>query len=406
MQKINILNYGMYGAINVGDEMIAASFVQYTKERIPSSDITLLTMSPKKTIKFINNKLDYKTVKLIPFKLNFIIKVVKLIRTIRKNEVIIIGGGGLFQDQYSANLPSGALFIAGLGKLMNKKVYILGTGAGPIKRKWLSKIMKDILENVDLVSVRDHESMAFLKKLEVENSNVYRTGDLVPLYNFNSHVPFKIESERKILTFILRKWKGLNPEKLAELTSNLVRNSYTVHFLCYEKMSDELLAQEIISKVKCNNEFVKIISPTDIDDVLTSLQESSLVVSMRLHGCILSNSLRIPLIPVYYESKILEYSKLVNLDNVMISTENLSNDLLDFLLDYNSKYKNIKKKVEDSFEILKINSRKGYDLIFNDINNNESVKKIHKFQLFCNLYKLFVFTYASKIFKKINLSRK
>ena len=66
-----------------------------------------------------------------------------------------------------------------LAKLFNKPVMVYANGIGPINRKINRFLTRKILNQVDLITLRDKDSRIFLKELDVENDNIYVTADPV-----------------------------------------------------------------------------------------------------------------------------------------------------------------------------------------------------------------------------------
>ena len=86
---------------------------------------------------------------------------------------LVLCGGGYFGDSGSPSLKWSVrnyfrhFLIAELAILLNKKVYILGTGVGPISSPFLRKRLRRIADAAQCIVVRDQEASRFLKEIGV-----------------------------------------------------------------------------------------------------------------------------------------------------------------------------------------------------------------------------------------------
>jgi len=103
---------------------------------------------------------------------------VKSLRTFLASELIIIGGGGLFFDHPQSNeYLLQLLNKIRWGKRLGKKVALLGVGVGPIHCDDTPRALKQALEKVDLICVREERSKSLLLKVGLTKSTVNVTED-------------------------------------------------------------------------------------------------------------------------------------------------------------------------------------------------------------------------------------
>lgn len=65
-----------------------------------------------------------------------------------------------------------------LGKLLNKKVILLGSSIEPFKDKWFEFLGKYILDKPDLITLREELSYEYMRSIGVKNPALYVTADL------------------------------------------------------------------------------------------------------------------------------------------------------------------------------------------------------------------------------------
>ena len=140
-----IIISGYYGFNNTGDEAILKSMIGAFKEKIPQIKITVLSHNPLQTsqtyqVKAINR-----------------LNLIDIMRCLRDTNLFISGGGGLLQD--STGKGWSIFYYLGLilaAKIAKVPVMIYAQGIGPVNRQINKKLIKWILNKVDLITVRDN----------------------------------------------------------------------------------------------------------------------------------------------------------------------------------------------------------------------------------------------------------
>src|SRR5438105_835314 len=103
---MNILIAGYYGFGNVGDELILSSILMEIGKRYPSSRITVLSADPERTHRFHGVSSVRRWSPLA------------VVRAIWKADVLVVGGGGLLQDQTSSRSLAYYLGLVALARLL------------------------------------------------------------------------------------------------------------------------------------------------------------------------------------------------------------------------------------------------------------------------------------------------
>ncbi|MGQ9512171.1 polysaccharide pyruvyl transferase CsaB [Thermodesulfitimonas sp.] len=157
---------GYYGFGNCGDEAMLFAIVTQLRRRIPAVELVVLSQQPAATARdFGVRAIDRRDFALIW-------------RELRDADLLLSGGGSLFQDVTS---PRSVFYYAAIilmAWLRGKKICLYGQGVGPLNR-WVSRLLvKKVVELADLVTVRDPGSLQELRSLGVRRP-VHVTADPV-----------------------------------------------------------------------------------------------------------------------------------------------------------------------------------------------------------------------------------
>ena len=193
MVKVAISGY--YGFKNFGDEAILSVLVKHLKS-LNNVDITVFSSDTDYTSK------TYSVNAVKRFDLKNVIK------TIQDSDVLISGGGSLLQDVTSVKSVVYYSLIIALGLLFNKKVIIFAQGIGPLNKKLSQFIVRNLLKNCSLVTVRDEKSLALLRNWGI-NTNLVCD----PIYSLDVMQEFR----ENTIGVQLREFKTMNYNLLHKL---------------------------------------------------------------------------------------------------------------------------------------------------------------------------------------------
>lgn len=186
---MKILISGYYGYKNIGDEAILSCILGDLRKQIPNLDITIASDDPQYTENLHKTKSVGRN------------DLVALVKEIEKVDLIILGGGGLFQDhdrmkihhlfQRGVDSPTRYLIVPLIAKIMNKKLIYYAHGVGPLFSKEAIDIVKFAYNLPDLITVRDSYSFHLLSSLGIKTEKLYLTAD--PVFGIASCSSQKIE---------------------------------------------------------------------------------------------------------------------------------------------------------------------------------------------------------------------
>ena len=309
---------GYYGFGNMGDDSLLTCIIDELRQVDPDVKITVFAKNPSKIRKTFGVRAVNR------------FSVLGMISALRHSKLLINGGGNLLQNSTSNRSLFYYLFVMRLAKHYNNKIMIYANGIGPIKGEKNLNSVKEALNDCDLVTLREDDSMALVKELGVTKPVVLRTADPV----------FRMKTAGKNRIALMRKNIGLDADK-------------KYFAISLRRMDDDVCGMEKIAKlIKVINEkygylpvFVpmqpKYDSPTcrkvaelsGLDykeianvaggELLGLLSDMEFALSMRLHTLIYACAAKVPPIGFLYDMKIAAFLKTVDSDSVLDSDWNL-----------------------------------------------------------------------------------
>ena len=154
MKRIVISGYYGYG--NTGDEAVLSGICATLKEIGVDAQITVISADPARTVR------EHPGTKAIgrfaPWRVT---------RAIVGADLVISGGGSLFQDATSARSPYYYLSVPRVAQMLRRKTMIYAQGVGPLNRPAIRKAVARAFNRTDLITVRDEDSRALLREIGV-----------------------------------------------------------------------------------------------------------------------------------------------------------------------------------------------------------------------------------------------
>jgi len=311
----NVLISGYYGFNNIGDE----AMIETISALLAKKDCSLIVLSsnPEKT-KELYNVQAYNR-----FKLSEIIK------AIRKADILVSGGGTLFQDITSKKSIWYYLGILRIAQFFRKKICVAYQGLGPIDTKLYRRMTKHILnkKNVRLVALRDNQAIEYAKELGIKENKISFSSDMI----FMMQPPAKERCEKilkdnvhnlkdgeKLIGFSIREWKDKDrTDALAEVADKLVEKyNARIVFFPFHKPKDAEISKIIMHKMK--HEDMTALMPNRYlpSEILGTMGMMDVNIGVRLHSLVFSAVMNVPTIGISYDPKIDGFLEMLNLEPV------------------------------------------------------------------------------------------
>lgn len=294
-ERDGVLICGAYGKGNRGDNAILSAIVEQLNHVDPEMPITVLSRDPKET----------RVVASVPAVYTF--RPLKSRKILKKSKLYISGGGTLMQDATSTRSLLYYLFSIKQAKKAGCKVMLYGCGIGPIDKKNNRRRTAKVLnECADVICVRDHYSLEFLKELGVTKPKIHLTADpalLTHAENSNYLHLCGLEPTASYALFSLRPWAGYREEDMVRAAEYVYKTHKLIPILyCMEPGRDLAVAKSLSSKLTCPHKVLE--AGEQGEQILCLISRMSLVVSMRLHTLIFAAGQGIPLVGLVYDPKV------------------------------------------------------------------------------------------------------
>ncbi|MEA4814741.1 MAG: polysaccharide pyruvyl transferase CsaB [Oscillospiraceae bacterium] len=292
---------GAYGRGNSGDDAILEAITCELRSIDPDMPIHVLSRDPMQT------KLQCRCGAVYTF------NILRWIMLMCKSRLYINGGGSLIQDITSSRSLYFYLFTISMAKILGNRVQMYGCGIGPIiTDKHLACAGRILNRRVDVITLREPNSMSELERMKVNNPRVIIAADptltlepagenTVNSMLLASGVPIG----GKYAAFVLRRWPGFE-EKTGEIAkaADYIYEKYgcTPVFLPIERPMDVEAAKIVAAKM--TKPYYLMENAGAGRSVIGVLSRMQVAVSMRLHGLVFAAAQGVPLVGIVYDPKV------------------------------------------------------------------------------------------------------
>ena len=291
---------GYYGYNNIGDDSVLGVIVQNIKEKAPGMKITVLSSKPGET------KRIYGVDSINRY--NFM----RVAHMMKNTALLISGGGSLFQDATSTKSLLYYIGVIRIALRKKVKVMVYSNGIGPLTSERNRLITKKILEQVDIITLRDEDSFAEIKALDVRRNDIEITAD--PAFAMapatQKRLREVLEAERisfdtKYVVISVRKWKH-NCEEFEEALARVCeyikqRLNLEPLFIPMQRSVDTEICKNIIALAGCGS---MITGKYTGDELMAVIAKAEVVVGMRLHTLIYAIASGVPIAGLSYDPKV------------------------------------------------------------------------------------------------------
>lgn len=330
---------GYYGFDNAGDEALLSAITTTIKKFNPDVNFVVFSGSPQKTTRLHGL---YAINRINPL---------AVIRELLHSDLLISGGGSLFQDITGPFSLPYYISIVTLAKILKKPVFYYAQGIGPINRKFSKILLKYISNRVNMITLRDEASLQVLNDLGISRPPIKVTADPVFTLEASARVQKDIQElllsyslpEHMLLGVSVRNWPALEgyQEVLARVLDFLAAQGYSIVFIPMSYPDDIRESQLLLSLMKTEGILIK--------QNLSSLEHIALIshldlmIGMRLHSLIFSAASGIPFAGISYDPKIDAFLKSFDSEPLNIDYQDML-EKIDFLLHDKTKQEIIKNK--------------------------------------------------------------
>jgi polysaccharide pyruvyl transferase CsaB len=236
-----------------------------------------------------------------------------IVNQLQKSDLLVMGGGSLLQDATSPRSVIYYLGIVMIAKMLGKPVIFYAQGIGPITKAISKRLIRMIVNRVDVITVRDEQSGEDLKSLGVKNAPIYVTAD--PAVTINSNQvdisfgqgviqKYKPDTKKPIMAISVRAWKNEQQYKkiIAQFADEALRRGWEVFFLPMQNPADLAPSLDIVKQMSEPGAVV-IEEKMNFKQIFSFIGASQFILGMRLHSVILAAVMNIPFAGISYDPK-------------------------------------------------------------------------------------------------------
>jgi len=330
---------GYYGANNHGDDMMLLYLLRWMK--LQDVKVTVISENVTDT----KNRFDVDAILNTPllvqwswFNSYFRGHAFRLARAIKKNDILVVGGGDIIRDDKGWKVFWYTMEKIVLALFMRKQVILVNVGIGRPVTKKSRFVLKWALKRCKKIIIRDERSLKVCKELGCEDS-VVLIDDIV----FNLPDILKVKQEeaeeplRKKAPYVVVSIRG-NPnvgrryslgaselENVAKGLDYLVeQHGLNIIFVPFQEEVDDgegAVVNSIFKLMKYKENVTMSEWTSDLGKVLRLFRDANLIVAMRLHAAVLAVAYNKKCLVMPYDIKLDELAQQVGLTNVIHSDD-------------------------------------------------------------------------------------
>lgn len=337
---------GYYGFRNIGDDALLMSIINDLKRYKPDIRLMILSKDPIGTSK------DFHVPSISR------ISVLRIYKGMKNARAFIYGGGNLLQDNTSTRSLFFYLSTVWLAKKLRLKIMFYANGIGPLKKRMNRLITKKIMNQVDVITLREALSFEELKSLDIGKPRILLTSDAALTVtddrkSIDTDILRQLDltSDKPLLGISLRKYPGhekVEHEKYESAIAQAIDSMVSKYgawpvFFPMQHPDDVPILENVAAKMK--NECTIVKEKLSIFQTFDLISGMHMLLGMRLHALVFAAVAAVPMVGLVYDPKIqgfldcigqpsagdvrtLEYQYLFDLsEKVWQSREAISNQL-------------------------------------------------------------------------------
>lgn len=297
-----IVMSGYYGFANAGDEAMLTAIVKALRNAEKTVALTVISGNPKVTSARHNVSSIHR------------FKFWQIMSAIRQADLLVSGGGSLLQDVTSKRSLCYYLTVLAMGIFFQKKVMLYGQGIGPINSGIMRKLTKFVCSHVDLITVRDRDSLYELRRLGIPQEKVRLTADAVFTLPQESGeegarllAQYAVPADKRLVAISVRQWQNDDSYllELAKAADALVQK-YDAHIvlLPLQYPVDAVASKQLQNYMVHKTESTVLELACDTEQFLSLMSNFDLLIGMRLHALIFAAVMELPFVAISYDPKI------------------------------------------------------------------------------------------------------
>ena len=307
-KKYQVVMSGYYGFGNAGDDAILDSIQQAVRAASDDVSVTVLSNDPELT------RRQYGLDAIPRFRM------LRVLRALRRGDVLLSGGGSLLQDTTSTRSLLYYLSVIRCAQWLRKPVMLYANGIGPVRKPANRRRVKRVVERAALVTLRDHASA-----LELERMGITRPAQVTadPVFHLEPAGESRslellqtsgLPQGRPFTAVSVRDWQNVDGffAQLARLCDHLRQvHGLEVLFLLMQPGRDRQATAQVRARMEEPSYMLDAsVTPRELMGVLG---QARLCLAMRLHTLIFAARMAVPAMGLVYDPKVASYLKELDL---------------------------------------------------------------------------------------------
>lgn len=323
---MNALLLGYYGAKNLGDDMMLHCILRWLA--LQGINTTVVSEDPEETMA----RFPVATVRNAPLLVEwgwydswFRGHTWRLIRCIRGNDILVVGGGDLIRDDKGWRTFWYTIEKILVALLFRKKIFLVNIGiVGPTTR-WGKSILGFVIRNCSRIIVRDEASYRCCLKLGKPETCILKPDIVLTLPKFLPAVRRESDMEPYMLVCLRKEPNdfGTYPfgeREIAALAAALddvaARSGVGVCFLPFQhdrNNEDNEMHQKVVAKMARKDKTRVVDWTSDLEKLNEVFRGATAILAMRLHAAVFGVAVGRPVIVMPYDRKVDEFADLVGI---------------------------------------------------------------------------------------------
>lgn len=328
-KKYDFALFGYYGYNNSGDDALLFAIVENLRKHRKDISLCVMTNRVKESYREFGIKSFHR------------FNLWQIFSALRSSHVLVFGGGNLIQDVTSTKSLLYYISVLKLAQLLGVKTMLYSNGIGPVSQPINKKIVTSVLNHVDVITLRESDSLSFLRSSKIDMPSIYLTADetltmaLPPKEEIDAMLKENgIAKDSPFLCVSLRNWKGNPnhlPEDVASALDEIARKRSLQILLIPMQLPDDIkICEQVKSHMtKACTILYQTYSPPDLIGIIS---KSRAMIGMRLHSLIYATAACIPVGGIVYDNKVSAFLHSIHQDNY-ISARNLNREQLILVAD-------------------------------------------------------------------------
>ena len=314
-----LLLSGYYGFNNLGDEAVLGATVDALRARSPHVEIAVLSANPGATA-------GAHGVLAIPRS-----RPRDVAQALKRCDLCLSGGGSLFQDVTSWRSPWYYLAVLALAQRLGRRTALYAQGIGPLRGRLARSAVRRVLNAVDLITLRDRDSLTTLAALGVDRPPVALAADpallLSPEWSPNVAAEHARWGDGVHFGLAVRAWNHERWLGTVSAAARIAAERCRVRWVCLplHPPGDLAVAERLAAEIGSAAGLVR--TPLRPREMLALFGALGLVVGMRLHALIFAAIHGVPMISLAYDPKVSAFARELGepaLDAGALSVESLA----------------------------------------------------------------------------------